>query len=80
MKCPYCNKQMVHGFIRYDSRSGLRWHADGDTSSKWDKFCDALGGIGQLTAALEDNWAKGNIPGDYCPGCKKMLIETDIVR
>ena len=45
----------------------------------WDQFCNALGGIGQLTAA-QVNWAKGKIPGDYCPSCKKMIIETDIVR
>ena len=77
MKCPYCNEQMVHGIIRYDSRSALRWHADGETA--WDQFCNALGGIGQLTAA-QVIWAKGKIPGDYCPSCKKMIIETDIVR
>ena len=80
MKCPYCGELMKSGVIRYDSRSGLRWSADGENPSSWDKLCGALGGIGQLTAAEENGWERGSIRGDYCPACKKLMIETDIVR
>ena len=80
MKCPYCDEQMKSGIIRYDSRSGLRWSADGENHSNWDKFCDSLGRIGHLTAAEENGLARGSIHGDYCVACKKLIIETDIRR
>ena len=80
MNCPYCNEQMTSGVIRYDSRSGLRWSVVSDNRSGWDKFCDSIDKIGQLTAADENCWARGSIPGNYCTTCKKMIIETDIVR
>ena len=80
MKCPYCGEQMKSGVIRYDSRSGLRWRSKEEKISNWDKFCDSLGGIGQLTAAEENGWSRGSIPGEYCSTCKKLIIETDIRR
>ena len=80
MKCPYCNEQMQSGMIRYDSRSGLRWTSDTDNRSGWDKFFDALARIGQLTAAEENGWTTGCVAANFCPTCKKIIIETDIVR
>ena len=80
MKCPYCGEQMTSGVIRYDGRSGLRWSTDADNRSGWDKFYDSIGRIGQLTAAEENSWARGSVSGNYCPTCKKLIIETDIVR
>ena len=80
MKCPYCAEQMESGVIRYDSRSGLRWSADGENRSNWDKFFDSLAGIGQLTSAEENGWSRGSIRGDYCTICKKLIIDTDIRR
>lgn len=80
MQCPFCGKQMQSGVIRYDSRSGLRWSAGAEKICGWDKFWNSLGGIGQLTAAQENGWTVGKVPGEYCPSCKKMIIETDIKR
>lgn len=80
MTCPYCSKEMIPGTIRFDGRSRMRWHADDDTKSRSDRFWDSLGGVGELTG-VKYNWGgTGTIKCDYCPGCKKMIFETDITK
>ena len=80
MKCPYCGEQMKSGVIRYDSRSGLRWRSEEEKILIGINSVIPSGGIGQLTAAEENGWSRGSIPGEYCSACKKLIIETDIRR
>ena len=80
MKCPYCGDQMKSGVIQYDSRCRLRWRSDGDTRSHLDRFFDEMDGVGLLTESKVSLWGIGRIPGDYCPSCKKLIIETDIIQ
>ena len=73
MTCPFCGKEMTHGFISGDGRSGVYWN-EGDTKRT---LTDKLVGIGKLTAA-KYTLATFRIESDYCPACKKMIFDTDI--
>lgn len=81
MNCPYCAGEMQSGTIRFDGRFHIRWFPDGQVKTRSDRFWDALGGVGGLTAA-QYNWSGvlGSISSDYCPTCKKMIFETDIEK
>ena len=80
MICPFCGEEMKAGTIHFDGRSRIRWYADDENKSGADRFWDFLGGVGEMTGA-EYNWGgAGKFKSDYCPTCKKMIIETDIVK
>ncbi len=77
MKCPFCGGDMCAGIIRYDTRVPMRFESKDTPKSALDRFWDALGGIGILTATQHSNL---KLEADYCPTCRKMIFETDITR
>ena len=81
MNCPFCAGQMQSGVLRYDGKAALRWIPGDTPKSAADRFWDALGGVGMLTAG-HGTWGfgTGKIQADYCAACKKMIFETDIVK
>ena len=77
MNCPFWSSEMQSGSIRFDGRSRIKWKPDnGQPVSFW----DSLGGAGRLTEAEYDFWGNGSIKGDFCPSCKKLIIDTDIQK
>lgn len=79
MACPFCGREMTRGSIRFGGRASLRWLPEGAEKSLSDRFWDALGGVGTLTAGRCSTRGTGTLPADYCPSCRKMILETDIV-
>jgi len=75
MLCPYCNKEMTPGEILGDARRCVRFHPEGVKYTFSDKLC----GIGQLTA-LRTKCVIFHIPANYCPGCRKMIIDTEVAK
>lgn len=78
MKCPFCGGEMQAGTISFDGRTKLFWLPDGENKSSVQRFLDAIGGIGSLTAGETDFWSRGRLKSDYCPDCRKMIFDTDI--
>lgn len=79
MKCPYCGNEMHSGLLR-TYREPARWIPSAEEKSRLERFWDSLGGVGGLTAEQRNSWSGGKIPASFCPQCKKMIIETDIVK
>ncbi len=73
MKCPYCDGEMIHGEITADGRRSLRFQREGQNLT----FGDLLCGVGRLTA-VQNHWMIVHAPADYCPRCKKLIIETEV--
>ena len=73
MNCPYCGKEMKKGIMSGDGRQGITWK-EGDKKAS---FIDKLGGGCNVTAA-KWNLTQFTIEADYCPDCKKMIIDTDV--
>lgn len=80
MNCPYCSKVMQAGLIRFDGRSLMRWIPQDASRSRSQTFWDALGGVGELTAAQCNPFSHGKLPGHFCPSCKKLIIDTDVTK
>lgn len=75
MNCPYCNKEMTPGDILGDARSGVRFQPEGVKYTFW----DTLGGVGKVEAA-QYKWVTFHIPANYCPHCRKLIIDTEVAR
>ena len=73
MTCPICGKEMTHGTITGDGRSGVYWNVPDVKTSLFDK----LAGIGKITAA-NYTLTTFTIEADYCSTCHKMMFDTDI--
>ena len=73
MQCPFCNKEMQPGILSGDGRSRITFKP-GEKKTGW---FDRLIGIDNLTAA-KYTLTTFTIDADYCPGCKKMIFDTDI--
>ena len=76
MLCPYCNQEMTDGTLSCDGRSSLLF-------SRGDKrmpFSEMLGGTGRLTAAQHRFWQGIVVKANFCPKCKKIIIDTDVVK
>lgn len=80
MICPFCSKEMKSGTLTFDGRTRLRWIPDDEDRSRSERFWNALGGVGALVAGEYSIWGAGKVKSDYCPSCKKMIFETDIVK
>ena len=77
MLCPYCNKEMTDGNLSGDGRSPLIF-SPGD---KRLPFFEMIGGTGKLTAAKTSFWAAGSrVKAQFCKTCKKIIIDTDVVK
>ena len=65
MKCPYCEREMIPGFIQsgrevFFTRKIHRWlfAPDGDD-----------------VTLTRDNMTKPNCVACHCPGCKKVIVD-----
>lgn len=76
MNCPYCGGEMRHGEITTDTTI-IRWVEGQEPKSKFWKF-HAPRTAGKLLQIPHFAW-KPWIPADFCPKCKKMIFETDII-
>ncbi len=76
MLCPYCNAEMTDGNISCDGRSSLIF-SPGD---KRMPFFDMIGGTGRLTAAQGGVWSGIRVKANFCRACKKIIIDTDVVK
>lgn len=75
MNCPYCSKEMTPGEILGDPRSSVRFQPEGVKYT----FGDTLCGIGKLTAA-RNKFSAFHIPANYCPSCRKLIIDTEVAK
>ncbi len=76
MICPYCGGSMQHGEIL--SRSDiLQWIETEEPVSKAKKYT-SLGLEGKMLL-VPSTLGRAWIPADYCPKCKKMIFETEIL-
>lgn len=66
---------MQSGCIKGDSRSSVLWIEKDSKKYFWDKLIDRY----LITAAKHTLWSF-TIEADYCPKCKKMIFDTDIVN
>lgn len=75
MDCPYCGGEMQHGEIYGDGRMKVSWIPESCfPQTRLDKILSA-----DLHRLVDVTYKGGFwIPGDYCPACRKMIIETDI--
>ncbi len=73
MLCPYCGKEMKIGIMSGDGRQGITWKEGEGRAGLIDK----LYGSGKITAA---KWklTQFTIEANFCPDCKKMIIDTDV--
>lgn len=75
MECPYCKKEMKEGILSGDARQGVSWK-EGDRKAS---FFDKMGGSCKVTAA-KCGLSVFTIQAHFCPGCKKMIIDTDVEK
>ena len=75
MNCPWCEREMQAGELIGDCRRNIRFHPEGEKLT----FGDMLCGTGLLTAA-HNKWMDFHLPAHYCRYCKKMVIETEVIR
>lgn len=76
MKCPFCGKEMVEGFVRGLSRqphynSSLYWN---DSEHKFGWFSN-----GQKLASDHHNLGCPAVTAYKCDDCKKIIMDTYIV-
>ena len=76
MLCPYCNQEMTDGNLSGDGRSSLIF-SPGD---KRLPFFELIGGTGRLTAAQDNVWTYSKVKANFCRPCKKIIIDTDVVK
>lgn len=77
MTCPFCGSEMRHGEITADNTI-LRWIEGDQPKSKVRKIF-SLRTEGNLLKVPQTAWRPW-IPADFCPKCKKMIYETDILQ
>ncbi len=75
MQCPFCQKEMQSGRLKVQKCMPV-WYGDNETVSGIDR---ALGGIGTLVPP-EKNLVTAIFPGSYCHTCRKMILDTDVMR
>ncbi len=75
MQCPYCGRQMQTGVLRCIKNTPV-WYAD-DVQVSWTNR--NLGGAGRLTGG-KTNFSTLDIPGTFCPACKKLTLDTGVVK
>ena len=81
--CPYCNREMDHGYIHFpgvhrrEARANVRWN-----TGNLRPFSDMMGDSKFITAARYQDVVGTviEIPAYYCDICKKMIIETDLTQ
>lgn len=74
MKCPYCEKEMLSGYIP-NGQQPVQWIPDGETPSifSFSKAENAVELINKF-APLKANGYKAE--ANYCPDCKIVIAST----
>ena len=75
MICPFCGKEMQKGILSGDGRSGVNWK-QGERKAG---LLDRIVGEGKVTAA-KGSLVAFTIESYFCPGCRKMIFDTDITK
>lgn len=80
MQCPYCGGEMRHGEITTavnNFHNHLMW-MEGNLPDKKRKFFGMFrpGKLLQMPYVGTRFW----LPADFCPKCKKMIFDTDIIE
>ncbi len=76
MRCPYCQQEMTDGNLNCDARSSLIF----SPGNKPLGFFERIGGTGSLTAAEFQMWRGIVVKASFCRDCKKIIIDTDVVK
>lgn len=76
MKCPFCEQEMVAGVMSGDGRSRVYWESSEEKVSTMDKVFGGKGLVESVTYSLP----KFKLKADYCPRCKKMIIDTGVTQ
>lgn len=76
MTCPYCGQEMQAGSLAGYARGGLTWRKPG---VKY-KAVELLAGKGSLKSAKYSVLGWLALKADYCPGCRKLIIDTEIQK
>lgn len=74
MTCPFCQQEMLPGVMSGDGRSRVYWEPWEEKVSVMDKV---FRGKGAVESAGYTLW-KFKLNADYCPRCRKMIIDTGI--
>ena len=74
MICPYCRGEMRAGQLIADTRQPLGFCPDDAPPGKLDMF---FGTFPRLSG-VKHGFSYLRIRSDYCPRCKKMIIDTNI--
>lgn len=81
MDCPYCGEKMQSGTLFFGIKGEPRFLTEQQLSqSRSDRFWDTLGGIGNLKVDDSRTWSASRTHGEFCPRCKKMIIDTDVEK
>lgn len=71
MKCPFCKEEMKHGLMYGDGRSRVRWKE----GIKKAPFLENFSRNGCLSS-VKYSPGRFKTEADYCPVCRKMIIDT----
>ena len=75
MNCPYCGEETRQGKL-FSGRQAFAWRDDQAKRTFW----DCLGWVGGLTAAEVDFWSGNYVPAAFCEKCKKIIIDTGVMK
>lgn len=68
MKCPYCNEDMIQGYI-YGDRYALKWSSQKLFLGLWVQNAIKLGNF-------DDHFSRPRVETYSCNPCKKMIINN----
>ena len=74
MKCPWCECEMVSGALT-STRDKPCFVEDGRKLT----FGESVSGVGQLTATICKGLSN-RTPAHYCSACRKLIIDTKVIR
>jgi len=74
--CPYCGQEMDDGEVMSNGPCALYW-LPSDPERRALAF---RGGRGLLKNVVSGNLVQISIKGNYCPACKKLIIDTEIQK
>lgn len=82
MNCPYCGEKMQSGTLVGGPKGGVpRFRTDEQMrKGRMNRFLDSLGGTGALVFSTYSFWDGFHTSALFCAKCKKMIIDTDVVK
>lgn len=78
MECPFCGAEMQHGKLSGDGRGGVRFDQAGVKLS----WSDKIAGVGAVRTKKGSgmNFWRFELEADYCPKCKKLILDAEVGR